>query len=199
MVVGDAVAGVVALINLDTGEVATAGASAETSSSAPPFVAPTAAAPSPDSSWIDEVEALQNAQPPHEHPHFPLPRLPFTPGSIYNINQSASSAPPTLVELPVDAGEGVVLGSAAMGVDVVLAGINDVPDVTTAPAVAEDPILTQLQDRLDEEGLSFEDLLSSDDKELNILLEELGFTSAILRAKMRKAVRAQGPVENIEI
>ena len=98
----------------------------------------------------------------------------------------------------MDAGEGVVLGSAAMGVVVELAGINDGPDVTTAPAVAEDPILTQLRDRLDEEGLSFEDLLSSDDKEFNILLEELGFASAILRAKMRKKFRKKF-VEKIEV
>ena len=208
LVIGDAATGVIALINLDTGDVATdpattwilpSSGSVETSSSSPPLVAPPTAAPSPDLDWVDEIEALQNAQPHHEHPHFQLPRFPFIPGSIYNLDVPASSAPPSTVELPVDAGEGVVLGIAAMDVDVEIAGINDGPVVATAPAAAEDPILTQLQDRLDEEGLSFEDLLTSDDKEFNTLLEELGFASAILRAKMRKAMRALGPVENTEI
>ena len=180
MIVDDAVAGVVALVNLHTGDVATAGATAETaavadgsSSAPPPFVAPI---------YMENLDTAGNAS-----------------EGMFDFLRAAPPLPVDLdedEELPVDVGEGEVLEIAAMdsAADVVLAGIDDVLEETTAHAVVEDPMLKQLQDRLDEEGLSFEDLRTSDDIELNILLEELGFKSAVLRAKMRKAMRAQGLV-----
>ena len=187
MVIGDAVAGVVALINLHTGEVATAGTTAETTAAA---VGPSSAPPaSVNPPYMDGGASCGTYS----------GTAAGTSEGMFDSLRAAPSLPVDLdvdEELPVDMGEGEVLGSAAMdsAADVVLAGIVDVLEETTAHAAVEDPVLKQLLDRLVEEGLSFEDLRTSDDIELNILLEELGFKSAVLRAKMRKAMRAQGLV-----
>ena len=155
MVIGNAAAGVVALINLHSGRVYTAAAAGP--SSAPPA--------GTSEGMFDSLRAA--------------PSLPVD----LDVDE----------ELPVDLGVGDVDSWARATQDCLDGAVDTVVDlaVSTAHADIVDPVLKPLLDRLVEEGLSLADLSSSDDNELNTLLEELGFMSAILRAKMRKALRAQ--------
>ena len=108
-------------------------------------------------------------------------------GTSEGMFGSLRAAPSLPVDLdgdevpPVDLGVGDVDSWARVTQDCLDGADEDIVD----------PVLKPLLDRLVEEGLSLADLSSSDDNELNTLLEELGFMSAILRAKMRKALRAQ--------
>ena len=119
-------------------------------------------------------------------------------GTSEGMFGSLRAAPSLPVDLdvdevpPVDLGVGDVDSWARATQDCLDGAVDTVVDlaVSTAHADVVDPVLKPLLDRLVEEGLTLADLSSSDDNELNALLEEFGFMSAILRAKMRKALRA---------
>mmetsp|Transcript_65078 Transcript_65078/g.146774 ORF Transcript_65078/g.146774 Transcript_65078/m.146774 type:complete len:181 (+) Transcript_65078:76-618(+) len=57
--------------------------------------------------------------------------------------------------------------------------------------IASDPLFRRLEERLVGQGLGFDDLPSSagEGEELTDLLKELGFSSAVERTKLRKALR----------
>ena len=183
MVIGDAAAGVVALINLHTGEVATAGTTTETAAAAD---GPSSAPPSlVNPSFLDGGASCGSYS----------GTAAGTSEGMFDSLRAAPSLPVDLdvdEELPVDLGVGDVDSWARATQDCLDGAVDTVVDlaVSTAHADVVDPVLKPLLDRLVEEGLSLADLSSSDDNELNTLLEEPGFMSAILRAKMRKALRA---------